>query len=94
MGGVNSLIAGRPGGFQTSGMLEDASAEESVDLHLTVEEAEALARAAAGGQVKDQRQKAILKEGDIEFIDSSLWEEARPRVNLRYGRMGDGSPHR
>jgi hypothetical protein len=32
--------------FQTEQMLEEAAAEESIDVHLSIEEAEALARAA------------------------------------------------
>jgi hypothetical protein len=37
-------------------------ADQSIELHLTVEEAEALARAAVDTQLKDRRQKALLDQ--------------------------------
>jgi hypothetical protein len=48
--------------FQTPAMVEEAVAEESVDIHLTFEEAEALARAARSGELKDRRQRALLDQ--------------------------------
>lgn len=48
--------------FQTPKMLEETVAEESIELHLSVEEAEALARAATSSQIKDRRQKALLDQ--------------------------------
>jgi hypothetical protein len=48
--------------FQTPAMVEEAVAEESVDIHLTVEEAEALARAAKSAELKDRRQRALLDQ--------------------------------
>ena len=48
--------------FQTPEMLEDAVADKSVELHLTVEEAEALARAAVDASLKDCRQKALVDQ--------------------------------
>ncbi len=41
--------------FQTPEMLEDVVSDQSVDLHLTVEETEALARAAADAKFKHRR---------------------------------------
>jgi len=43
-------------------MLEEAVAEQGVELYLTVEEAEALARAAVATQLKDRRQKALVDQ--------------------------------
>jgi hypothetical protein len=48
--------------FQTPQMLEDAVFKESVDLRLSVEEAEALARAAVDTPLKDRRQKALADQ--------------------------------
>jgi hypothetical protein len=48
--------------FQTPQMLEDVVSGQGVDLHLTVEEAEALARAAVDTKFKDRRQKAHLDQ--------------------------------
>jgi hypothetical protein len=48
--------------FQTSQMLKDAVAEQNIELHLSVEEAEALARAAIDTQLKDRRQKALVDQ--------------------------------
>jgi hypothetical protein len=48
--------------FQTPEMLEDVVSDQSVDFHLTVEEAEALARAAVDAKSKDRRQKALVDQ--------------------------------
>jgi hypothetical protein len=48
--------------FQTSEMFEEAVGGESIEVHLTVEEAEALARAAASVQIKDRREKALTDQ--------------------------------
>jgi hypothetical protein len=48
--------------FQTPEMLEDAVADQSVELHLTVEEVEALARAAVDAKPQDRRQKALVDQ--------------------------------
>jgi hypothetical protein len=48
--------------FQTPQMLEETVAEQGVELHLTVEEAEALARAAIDTQLRDRRQKALVNQ--------------------------------
>ncbi len=48
--------------FQTPGMVEVAVANESVDIHITIEEAEALARAAKSAELKDRRQRALLDQ--------------------------------
>jgi hypothetical protein len=48
--------------FQTPGMVEAAVANESVDIHFTIEEAEALARAAKSAELKDRRQRALLDQ--------------------------------
>lgn len=43
-------------------MVEESVANESVDLHLSIEEAEALARAANSAELKDRRQRALLDQ--------------------------------
>ena len=48
--------------FQTPQMLEETVAEQGVELHLTVEETEALARAAVDTQLRDRRQKALVDQ--------------------------------
>ncbi|MFN8232259.1 MAG: helix-turn-helix domain-containing protein [Actinomycetota bacterium] len=48
--------------FQTPEMLEGTVADQSVELHLTVEEVEALARATVDAKPKDRRQKALVEQ--------------------------------
>jgi len=48
--------------FQTPAIVQETVADESVDIHLTVEEAEALARAAKSAELKDRRQRALLDQ--------------------------------
>lgn len=45
--------------FQTPRMFEEAVADEGIEIYLTVEEAEALARAAVSAVIKDARTKAL-----------------------------------
>lgn len=65
--------------FQTPEMFEEAVANESIDLHLTVEEAEALARAAKSSQIKDRRQKALMEQAldQISLLCRQVRERAR-----------------
>lgn len=67
--------------FQTDKMLEEAVAKEGLDLYLTVEEAEALARAASSG-VDDKRTKA-LRDQALDQI-ALLCRQVRERI-----RQGD-----
>lgn len=69
-------------GFQTPEMLEEAVVNESIDLHLTIEEAEALARASKSSQIKDRRQRALTEQA-LDQI-SLLCRQVRERV-----RAGD-----
>jgi hypothetical protein len=48
--------------FQTPEMLEETVAEQSVEVHLTIEEAGALARAAVDTPLQDRRQKALVAQ--------------------------------
>lgn len=48
--------------FETPEMLEEAIAAESVDLHLSIEEAEALARAAKAATISDKRTRALTEQ--------------------------------
>ena len=66
--------------FQTSEMFEEAVANESLDVHLTVEEAEALAHAAKSGQIKDPRLKALTDQA-LDQI-GLLCRQVRERVRL------------
>lgn len=45
--------------FQTMAMYEDLVADQGIEVYLTVEEAEALARSAMGRESKDAREKAL-----------------------------------
>ena len=48
--------------FQTAGMLEELVASQTIEVFLTVEEAEALARAAKAGDVEDRRTRALADQ--------------------------------
>lgn len=67
--------------FQTEKMVEEAVAKEGLDLYLTVEEAEALARAARSG-VNDARTKALRDQAFDQI--ALLCRQVRERV-----RQGD-----
>ncbi len=43
-------------------MIEEAAAEVGINVYLTVEEAEALGRAAKSNEVKDRRTKALMEQ--------------------------------
>lgn len=68
--------------FQTPQMLEEAVAEQSIDIHFSIEEAEALARAAVGADIKDKRTKALVGQA-LDQI-AILCRQVRERV-----RAGD-----
>lgn len=69
-------------GFQTQQMLEEAAAEESIDVHLSIEEAEALARAAKAEAIRDKRRRALVEQA-LDQI-AILCRQVRERV-----RVGD-----
>lgn len=48
--------------FQTPEIFEDIVGDETIDVRLTVEEAEALARMAAAGHVEDKRTRALAHQ--------------------------------
>lgn len=48
--------------FQTPEMVEELVAKESIDVHLSVEEAEALARAVKSLDIKDKRASALVDQ--------------------------------
>jgi hypothetical protein len=66
--------------FQTGEMLEQSVAQEGIDVHLTVEEAEALAQAASSGQSGDRRQKALTEQALDQL--ALLCRRVRERVRL------------
>lgn len=66
--------------FQTPDMLEDSIAEFGIDVHLTVEEAEALARTAISSAAKDKRTKALTGQA-LDQI-GLLCRQVRERVRL------------
>ncbi len=66
--------------FQTPEMLEDQAAAESIELHLSVEEAEALAVAAQAATLKDKRVKA-LRDQALDQI-GYVCRRVRERVRL------------
>jgi hypothetical protein len=68
--------------FQTEQMFEEAAAEESIDVHLSIEEAEALARAAKAEAIEDKRRRALVDQA-IDQI-AILCRQVRERV-----RVGD-----
>lgn len=68
--------------FQTPGMFEELVSAESIDVHLTIEEAEALAHAAKSAQVKDRRTRALMEQA-LDQI-ALLCRQVRERV-----RAGD-----
>lgn len=68
--------------FQTPQMFEEAVAEESIDVHLSIEEAEALAQAAQADAIKDKRTKALVEQA-LDQI-AILCRQVRGRV-----RAGD-----
>lgn len=68
--------------FQTPQMLENAVAEQSIDVHLSVEEAEALARAAKAAAIKDRRTKALVEQA-LEQI-AMVCRQVRERVRAGY----------
>lgn len=68
--------------FQTPQMLEDAVGEQGIDLHLSVEEAEALARAAKSERINERRTKALVDQA-LDQV-ALLCRQVRERV-----RVGD-----
>lgn len=68
--------------FQTPQMFEEAVADQTIDVHLSIEEAEALARAAKAEAVKDKRTKALVEQA-LDQI-AILCRQVRERV-----RAGD-----
>jgi hypothetical protein len=48
--------------FRTPAMVEELVAGEGIDIYLTVEDAEALARAAKAADIKDRRTKALMEQ--------------------------------
>lgn len=68
--------------FQTPQMLDEAVAEQSIDIHLSIEEAEALALAANREAIKDKRMKALVEQA-LDQI-AILCRQVRERV-----RVGD-----
>ncbi len=64
--------------FQTSEMFEELVGDQSIDLHLTIEEAEALARAAKSPELKDKRTKALAEQA-LDQI-AVLCRQVRARV--------------
>jgi hypothetical protein len=66
--------------FQTSEMYENAVAHESIQVHLTIEEAEALARAANAEAIHDKRTKALVGQA-LDQI-ALLCRQVRERVRL------------
>ena len=80
--GYRSLVRRNtaPVEFQTSEILEEMVASEGLDVHLTVEEAEALARAAKSGHIKDPRTKALIDQA-LDQI-GLLCRQVRERVRL------------
>lgn len=68
--------------FQTPGMFEELVGDQSIDVHLSIEEAEALARAAKCAQINDKRTKALMDQA-LDQI-ALLCRQVRERV-----RAGD-----
>lgn len=68
--------------FQTSGMFDEVVGDQTIDVHLTVEEAEALARAAKATAQLDKRTKALMEQA-LDQI-ALLCRQVRERV-----RAGD-----
>ncbi len=68
--------------FQTPQMFEEAVVEQSIDVHLSMEEAEALARAAKAEAIKDKRTKALAEQALDQM--AILCRQVRERV-----RSGD-----
>jgi hypothetical protein len=68
--------------FQTLQMLEESIAEQGIDVHLTIEEAEALARVAKAAPITDKRIRALTEQA-LDQI-AALSRQVRERV-----RVGD-----
>lgn len=68
--------------FQTPQMLEEAVAGQSIDIHLSIEEAEALARTAMSVDIKDKRTKALVGQALDQM--AILCRQVRERI-----RAGD-----
>lgn len=68
--------------FQTPEMFNEIVGDHSIDVHLTIEEAEALARAAKSPELKDKRTKALAEQA-LDQI-AVLCRQVRERV-----RAGD-----
>jgi hypothetical protein len=65
--------------FETPRMLEDRIAEQTIEPYLSVEEAEALARAASSAQFTDKRQRALTHQalGQIGILCRRVRESIR-----------------
>ena len=66
--------------FQTPGMLAEQVAAEQPNVHLSVEEAEALADAAKIGKLPDKRKAAVARQaaGQIRLLAGQVREARRP----------------
>jgi len=65
--------------FQTPAMFEEQVGDQTIDLHLTIEEAEALARAAKSPDLKDKRTKALAEQalGQVALLCRQVRERVR-----------------
>lgn len=65
--------------FQTPGLLAEQIAEDHLHVHLSVEEAEALAEAAESAETPDKRKSAVIRQatGQIRLLASQVREARR-----------------
>src|SRR5688572_19159225 len=70
--------------FQTPEMVEELVANQGIEVHLTVEEAEALARAANPSDIRDRRTKALMDQAldQIAVVCRQVRERVRAGDNV------------